>query len=104
MSLDIVVQRLLTDNGGANRSAPFAIAALDLGVSQRFTKPYRPLTNDKAERFICTLLTEWTYATAFGCSGWRTRALRPYLSSYNHDRRHRALNDQPHASRLPAVL
>jgi transposase InsO family protein len=100
----IVVQRLLTDNGGAYRSAPFAIAALDLGVSQRFTQPYRPQTNGKAERFIRTLLTEWAYATAYGRSGWRTRALRPYLSYYNHDRRHSALNDQPPASRLPAVL
>ncbi len=76
----IVVQRLLTDNGGAYRSAPFAIAALDLGVSQRFTQHYRPQTNGKAERFITTLLTEWAYATAYGRSGWRTRALRPYLS------------------------
>lgn len=100
----IVVQRLLTDNGGAYRSAPLAIAALDLGVSQRFTQPYRPQTNGKAERFIRTLLTEWAYATAYGRSGWRTRALRPYLSYYNHDRRHSALNDQPPASRLPAVL
>ncbi len=100
----IVVQRLLTDNGGAYRSAAVAIAALDLGVSQRFTQPYRPHTNGKAERFIRTLLTQWVYAIVYGRSGWRTRALRPYLSYYNHDRRHSALNDQPPASRLPAVL
>jgi transposase InsO family protein len=76
----IVAQRLLTDNGGAYRSAPVAIVALDLGVSQRFAQPYRPQTNGTAERFIRTLLTEWAYATAYGRSGWRTRALRPYLS------------------------
>jgi transposase InsO family protein len=76
----IVVQHLLTDNGGAYRSTPVAIAALDLGVSQRFTQPDRPQTNGIAERFIRTQLTEWTYATASDRSGWRTRAIRPYLS------------------------
>ncbi len=91
----IVVQRLLTDNGCAYRSAAVAIAALDLGVSQRFTQPYRPHTNGKAERFIRTLLTQWVYAIVYGRSGSRTRALRPYLSYYNHDRRHRALNSSP---------
>jgi hypothetical protein len=60
---------------------PFAIAALDLGVSQPFTQLYRPQNTGKAERFICTLLTECTYATAYGRFGWRIRALRPYLSS-----------------------
>jgi transposase InsO family protein len=100
----IVVQRLLTDNGSAYRSAAFAIAALNLGVGQRFTQPYRPQTNGKAERFIRTLLTEWAYATPYGHSRWRTRALRPYLSSSNHDRRHSALSNRPPISRLPAVL
>lgn len=100
----IVVQRILTDNGGAYRSTAFAITALELGISQRFTQPYRPQTNGKAERFIRTLLTEWAYATAYGRSGWRTRALHPYLSFYNYERRHSALNDHPPASRLPAVL
>jgi transposase InsO family protein len=99
----IVVQRLLADNGGAYRSAAFAIAALDLGVSQRFTQPYRPQTNGEAERFMRTLLTEWAYVTPFGRSGWRTRAPCPYLSYYNHARRHSALNVQPPASRLRAV-
>jgi transposase InsO family protein len=54
----IVVQRLLIDNGSAYRAAAFAIASLDLGVSQRFTKPYRPKANGKAEHFIRTLLTD----------------------------------------------
>jgi len=99
-----VVQRILTDNYSADRSTALAITALELGISQRFTQPYRPQTNGKAERFIRTLLTEWAYATAYGRSGWRARALHPYLSFYHYERRHSALNDRPPASRLPAVL
>jgi transposase InsO family protein len=74
----------------------------DVEVSQHFTQPYLPHTNGKAERFIRPLLAEWAYATAYGRSGWPTRALRPYLSYYNHDRRHSALNDQPPC--LPLVV
>jgi transposase InsO family protein len=97
----IVVERLLTDNGPAYRSLHFATVALELGLSQRFTQPYRPQTNGKAERFIRTLLTEWAYATAYGRSARRTAALPIYLAYYNVERRHTALNDQPPASRLP---
>lgn len=97
----IVVERLLTDNGPAYRSLHFATVALELGLSQRFTQPYRPQTNGKAERFIRTLLTEWAYATAYGRSARRTAALPIYLAYYNFVRRHTALNDQPPASRLP---
>jgi transposase InsO family protein len=97
----IVVERLLTDNGPAYRSLHFATVALELGLSQRFTQPYRPQTNGKAERFIRTLLTEWAYVTAYGRSARRTAALPIYLAYYNFERRHTALNDQPPASRLP---
>ena len=100
----IVVERLLTDNGGAYRSLHFATVALELGLSQRFTQPYRPQTNGKAERFIRTLLTEWAYATAYGRSARRTAALPIYLQYYNFVRRHTALNDQPPASRLPIAV
>ncbi len=100
----IVVERLLTDNGPAYRSLHFATVALELGLSQRFTQPYRPQTNGKAERFIRTLLTEWAYATAYGRSARRTAALPIYLAYYNFERRHTALNDQPPASRLPIAV
>jgi transposase InsO family protein len=100
----ITVERVLTDNGSAYRSTVFAITALTLGISQRFTQPYRPQTNGKAERLIRTLLTEWAYANAYGRSHWRTRALDPYLVYYNFSRRHSALNYLPPASRLPAAL
>jgi transposase InsO family protein len=97
----IVVERLLTDNGPAYRSLYFATVALELGLSQRFTQPYRPQTNGKAERCIRTLLTEWAYATAYGRTARRTAALPIYLAYYNFERRDAALNDQPPASRLP---
>jgi transposase InsO family protein len=103
-SHDIVVERLLTDNGSAYRSLTFATTCLTLGISQRFTQAYRPQTNGKAERVIRTLLTEWAYARAYGRSHWRTRALDAYLHYYNFTRRHSALNYLPPASRLPAAL
>lgn len=100
----ITVERLLTDNGGAYRSLVFATTCLDLGISQRFTRAYRPQTNGKAERMIRTLLNEWAYARAFGRSYWRTRALDDYLWFYNFHRPHSALNYLPPASRLPVAL
>jgi transposase InsO family protein len=63
-ALDIRLERLLVDNGSAYRSLSFAEACLKLGISQRFTRAHRPQTNGKAERFICTLLTEWAYYRA----------------------------------------
>lgn len=100
----IVVERLLTDNGSAYRSVAFAIACLELGISHRFTRPYRPQTNGKAERFIRTLLNEWAYVRAYTHSRWRTRALPTYLAYYNFERPHSALNGRPPASRCPALL
>lgn len=70
----VAVERILTDNGSAYRSLAFAIACLELGIGQRFTRAYRPQTNGKAERFIRTLLNEWAYVRAYTHSRWRTRA------------------------------
>ena len=60
-------------------------------VRHRFTRPYRPQTNGKAERFIQTLLREWAYRTPYRSSARRTAALRPYLRFYNHRRPHASL-------------
>ena len=60
-------------------------------VRHRFTRPYRPQTNGKAERFIQTLLREWAYRTPYRRSAGRTAALRPYLRFYNHRRPHASL-------------
>lgn len=98
------MERLLTDNGSAYRSLAFAEACLTLGISQRFTRAYRPQTNGKAERFIRTLLNEWAYHRAYTHSRWRARALPAYLVYYNFERPHSALGGHPPASRCPALL
>lgn len=100
----IPVERVLTDNGGCYRSLPFAATALSLGIGQRFTRPYRPQTNGKAERFIRTLLNERAYARAYRHSNARCAALAPYLAFYNFRREHTALTFLPPASRLPAKV
>lgn len=102
--LGIPLERVLTDNGGCYQSLPFATTALALGIGQRFTAPYRPQTNGKAERFIRTMLADWAYARAYRHSRERTRALAPFLTFYNFERRHTALGFVPPASRLAAFL
>jgi transposase InsO family protein len=77
----ISVSRVLSDNGGCYRSRAFASAAR-LGVALRKTRPYRPQTNGKAERFIRTLLTEWAYAQPFGDTAARAAALPAFVDFY----------------------
>ena len=85
------IQRLLTDNAMAYRSAAVAAVARRWLVRQRFTRPYHPQTNGKAERFIQTLLREWAYRVPYRSSARRTAALKPYLRFYNHRRPHASL-------------
>jgi transposase InsO family protein len=87
----IGIRRLLTDNALAYKAGVFAAVCRRWAVRQRFTRPYRPQTNGKAERFIQTLLREWAYRTPFRSSARRTAALRPYLRFYNHRRPHASL-------------
>ncbi len=69
------IRGLLTDNGGCYRSHDLATVVMQHRLTHRFTRPYRPQTNGKAERFIRTLLHEWAYAQAYRASRWRTAAL-----------------------------
>jgi len=85
------IQRLLTDNGMAYRARTFAQACRAWTVRHRFTRPYRPQTNGKAERLIQTLLREWAYRYPYISSARRTAALRPYLRFYHHQRPHASL-------------
>lgn len=87
----IRVRRLLTDNGLVYRARAFAAVCRRWQVHHRFTRPYRPQTNGKAERLIQTLLREWAYRTPYRSSARRTAALRPYLRFYNHRRPHASL-------------
>ena len=95
----IRVERVLTDNGSAYRSVLHAMACRQLGLKHLRTRPRRPQTNGKAERFIRTLLTGWAYGPIYGTSHERTRALDGWLWHYNHRRRHSALGHQPPVSR-----
>jgi transposase InsO family protein len=96
----IEVERLLTDNGSAYRSTTHALACRALGIRHLRTRPYRPQTNGKAERFIRTLLSGWAYGAVYRQSSERTAALDGWLWHYNHQRRHSALGHQPPIARL----
>jgi len=97
------VRRVLTDNGPSYLSNAFRAVANRAAVRLIRTRPYRPETNGKAERFIQTMLREWAYGVAFPSSWRRTRALRPWLRYYNTGRPHTALGYQPPACRFPRV-
>jgi transposase InsO family protein len=87
----VTVRRLLTDNAMAYRAHALRDVCHQWLVRHRFTRPYRPQTNGKAERVIQTLLREWAYRTPYRSSAGRTAALRPYLRFYNHRRPHASL-------------
>jgi transposase InsO family protein len=95
----IRVERVLSDNGSAYRSAVHALACRRLRIKHLRTRPYRPQTNGKAERFIRTLLAGWAYGAIHRSSSERTAALDGWLWHYNHRRRHSALGHQPPLSR-----
>ena len=96
----IRVERVMTDNGPGYRSILHALACRALGLGHLRTRPYRPRTNGKAERFIRTLLGGWAYGAIYGTSAERTSALPGWLDHYNRRRPHRSLNNQPPLTRL----
>jgi transposase InsO family protein len=99
----VQVQRVMTDNGSPYRARDFATCCARHRIRHLRTRPYRPRTNGKAERFIQTLLREWAYAAAYQTSNQRALALRPWLDYYNHRRPHGALGHRAPATRLPAA-
>jgi transposase InsO family protein/transposase-like protein len=96
----ITVERVMTDNGSAYRSAIHALACRALGIRHLRTRPYRPRTNGKAERFIRTMLAGWAYGAIYDTSAERTAALDGWLWTYNHRRPHGALSHKPPIARL----
>jgi transposase InsO family protein len=96
----ISVQRVMTDNGPAYRSAIHAFACRTLGLRHLRTRAYRPRTNGKAERFIRTLLAGWAYGALYATSAERTAALDGWLWTYNHRRPHGALSHKTPIARL----
>lgn len=98
------VERVMTDNGSAYVSHAHRQALRELGIRHLTTRPYRPRTNGKAERFIQTLLNEWAYARVYGSSQERTDQLQPWLERYNYRRPHGSLGHQPPATRINNLI
>ena len=100
---DIVVERVLSDNGNGYRSHAWAGACAELGIGRRYTRPRRPQTNGKAEALVKTLLREWAYRFPYPTSAHRARALSGYLRWYNSHRPHSSLGGRPPISRVSQV-
>ncbi len=96
----IEVERLMTDNGNAYRSAAHALSCRALGIRHIRTRPYRPRTNGKAERFIRTMLGGWAYGAIYRDSRERTASLSGWLDFYNWRRPHGSLSHRPPGARL----
>lgn len=96
----ITVERLITDNGSAYRSTVHAIACRTLSIRHLRTRPYRPQTNGKAERFIRTMLAGWAYGAIYRSSEERNAALAGWIDFYNRRRPHGALSHKPPIARL----
>ena len=99
----IQVERLMTDNGSAYISTIHALACKALGIKHIRTRPYRPRTNGKAERFIRTMLGGWAYGAIYRNSDERRQALAGWLDFYNRRRPHRSLSHQAPLERLHAL-
>ncbi|WKB52817.1 IS481 family transposase [Eleftheria terrae] len=99
--LGVTIKRLLTDNGSAFRSKPFRHACQQLGITQKFTRAYRPQTNGKAERFIQSALREWAYGWTYQNSEQRRQALHRWQHHYNWHRPHHGIGRVAPISRLP---
>lgn len=99
-ALGVRIRRILTDNGPSYRSRLFAQTCQLLGIEHRFTRPYRPQTNGKAERFIQTCLREWAYARIWQSNEERNACLPAFMDYYNSRRPHSAMAYQPPLSRI----
>ena len=97
------VERLMTDNGSAYRATIHALACKTLGIKHLRTRPYRPRTNGKAERFIRTMLGGWAYGAIYHDSAERRRALPGWIAFYNRRRPHRSLGRQTPLERLQTL-
>jgi len=96
----VSVERVMTDNGSPYISTIHAAACRELGLRHLRTRPYRPQTNGKAERFIQTMLREWAYGRLFSSSAERRETLPFWLDHYNFRRRHGSLGHRPPGTRL----
>jgi transposase InsO family protein len=100
----VLVRRVMTDNGSAYRSRSLRARLESRGIRHIFTRPYRPRTNGKAERFIQSALREWAYRRPYTTSYQRRKALPRWLHHYNFHRKHHSLAGLPPASRVNNLL
>jgi transposase InsO family protein len=96
----VVVERVLSDNGACYRSHAWRTACSDLGIRPKFTRPYRPQTNGKIERFHRTLAQGWAFRRLYATETHRRKALPGWLHDYNHHRPHTAIGGHPPITRL----
>ncbi|MGN0099660.1 MAG: IS481 family transposase [Dietzia sp.] len=96
----VTVERVLSDNGSAYVSRAWRDTCTDLGIVHKRTRPYRPQTNGKIERFHRTLADGWAYARFYDSTDARNKRLPQWLHFYNHHRAHSALGGQPPVTRL----
>jgi len=96
----VTVRRVLSDNGGAYRSHLWRDTCTELGITAKRTRPYRPQTNGKIERFHRTLIEGWAFKTFYPSESDRLAALSPWLHQYNHHRPHSAIGKVAPITRL----
>jgi transposase InsO family protein len=96
----VTVRRVLSDNGGAYRSYLWRDTCTELGITPKRTRPYRPQTNGKIERFHRTLVEGWAFKRFYPCEADRLAALSPWLHQYNHHRPHSAIGKVAPITRL----
>ena len=96
----VTTRRVLTDNGGCYRSRDWTAACAELGITAKRTRPYRPQTNGKAERFNRTMTSEWAFGQLFTSEADRRAAFPAWLHAYNHHRPHTGIGGHPPISRL----
>ncbi|MDN4175180.1 IS481 family transposase [Nocardioides sp. SOB77] len=99
----VTVERVLSDNGSCYRSYAWRDACAELGIKPKHTRPYRPQTNGKIERFHRTLADGWAYARFYDSTQQRDNALPGWLHFYNHHRAHSAIGGRPPITRLTNV-
>ncbi len=100
-SIGVTTARVMTDNGSCYRSRMFRELLADNGIKHKWTRPYRPQTNGKVERFNRTLQEEWAYARPYLSETERVAAFPEFLHNYNHHRGHTALRGKSPADRVP---
>ncbi|EME22658.1 integrase catalytic subunit [Rhodococcus triatomae BKS 15-14] len=99
----VTVERVLSDNGSAYKSHAWRDACTELGITHKRTRPYRPQTNGKIERFHRTLADGWAYARYYESTELRNAHLPGWLHFYNHHRAHSAIGGRPPVTRLTNV-